>query len=534
MNELKQVIELIRVSTEAQAGDDRAGIPAQRAVNRRTVQQNGLTIVRSIEMADVSGTAVLNAPEMQQLLQLIELPEIHGVVAKEFSRLMRPENFSDFVLLQKFVDTHTILYLPEGPIDLSSKAGRFMGMIRAAMAGWERREIMERMQDAKEAMRRQGKHPGGSTTLPFGVGYSHDRGWFYTDEAVKVRRAYELILTTKKTYAEIAREVNLPRSSLRLMLQNPIYSGWRTYDEKRDPSSAGYVPGRNGRHGYRRKIDRGPDEVIRLQVFERGLVSEEDFYRVQEILNERTTREWAIRTKNAPHYVFNGFLFCGLCYEPMYCHTNQRAGYYFCKRNGTRARRKNQGCRNPYILSGKIEPKIEELFSKRLQEESILEGIAEAYLAEEETPRHCAVDDERRSAERQLQAVQAKRSRVLEAFIEGLIDKSTRDEKLAVIDADLAAYSSVLTGPELPAIKINLEELANILSVFTGISFLCREDKRALLAEMGARVLLHGYEIKAVRLLVPSTYSDSHLPMADSVGILPFLNRREISIPINW
>src|ERR1043166_4772503 len=113
----KDVIELIRVSTEGQAALDRAGIPAQRAVNRKTAAQYDLNIVRSIEMSDVSGAAVLRAPEIQELLRLIEAPQIKGVVAKEFSRLMRPENFSDYVLLQAFAETNTVLYLPEGPID---------------------------------------------------------------------------------------------------------------------------------------------------------------------------------------------------------------------------------------------------------------------------------------------------------------------------------------------------------------------------------------------------------------------------------
>jgi hypothetical protein len=65
---LKKAIELIRVSTEAQAGDDRASIPAQRAINRRTAAQFGLTIAESIELTDVSGTAMLQAPEIQRLL----------------------------------------------------------------------------------------------------------------------------------------------------------------------------------------------------------------------------------------------------------------------------------------------------------------------------------------------------------------------------------------------------------------------------------------------------------------------------------
>src|SRR3954470_157406 len=124
---MKKVIELIRVSTEGQAASDRASIPAQRTVNRRTAQQHGLEIVRSIELADVSGAVVLTTPEIQQMLELMKSPDIHGVVAREFSRLMRPENFADYAMLQAFADTRTLLYLPEGPIDFSSKTGRFMG-----------------------------------------------------------------------------------------------------------------------------------------------------------------------------------------------------------------------------------------------------------------------------------------------------------------------------------------------------------------------------------------------------------------------
>src|SRR4051794_34190702 len=114
---MKQAIELIRVSTESQAAEGRASIPAQRAINRRTALAHGLTIVRSIEISDVSGTAVLMAPEIKELLLLMGDPRIHGVVTREFSRLIRPENFADYALLQAFADSNTLLYLPDGPID---------------------------------------------------------------------------------------------------------------------------------------------------------------------------------------------------------------------------------------------------------------------------------------------------------------------------------------------------------------------------------------------------------------------------------
>src|SRR5690242_4013141 len=116
---MKRAIELLRVSTVGQAAQDRASIPSQRTINRRTAEIYGLTIVRSIEMAGVSGAMVLLAPEMQEMIRLMNDPEIHGIVTREFSRLMRPENYSDYALLQVFADTNTLLYLPEGPINFS-------------------------------------------------------------------------------------------------------------------------------------------------------------------------------------------------------------------------------------------------------------------------------------------------------------------------------------------------------------------------------------------------------------------------------
>ncbi len=216
----KQVIELIRVSTEGQASEDRAGIPAQRASNRRTAAQYDLDIIRTIEMSDVSGAAVLRSPEMQELLRLIESRSVHGVVAKEFSRLMRPENFTDYALLQVFADTATVLYLPDGPIDFRSKSGRLFGALRAAMAGLERTEILERIWAAKEEKRRAGKHPQSQITLPFGVGYELKSGrWYFNDDAQKVREAFRLFLSGETSYTEVGHRVGINPSIFELFLE---------------------------------------------------------------------------------------------------------------------------------------------------------------------------------------------------------------------------------------------------------------------------------------------------------------------------
>src|ERR1700722_1987721 len=323
---MKSVIELVRVSTEGQAGEDRAGLPAQREINRRTAKAYGLTIVRSIEIVDVSGTAVLASPQMQELLRLMESPDIHGVVTKEFSRLMRPEKFTDYALLQQFIDTHTVLYLPDGPRDLASKSGRLLGTICAAVAGLERREIIERMNDAKESMRRAGKHPGGDSSLPFGIAHTPKTGWSYTADSEKVRAAFRLFLAGETSYTILSRKLNIPRTNVRFILENPIYTGWRVYDEKRDPASSGYVSRPDARQGYRRKIARAADDVIRVQVLD-PLVSEADFDRVQQIIGLKKQKHWRSYSEAPNRYTYNGFLMCGDCSSLLYTHTAKNEFY---------------------------------------------------------------------------------------------------------------------------------------------------------------------------------------------------------------
>ena len=172
-----KAIGLIRVSTEEQSSARHAGVPAQRHAIQTIAQQRGIELVKTFEITDVSGSRLLASPEFQEFLRHLEEPSIQAVVTKEFSRLMRPENFSDYIILQCFVDHSITLHLPDGPIDFSKKFDKFLATIKAGMAGMELEELRRRMDDAKEEMRRQGKHPGGSHTLPKGIAYSNKEGW---------------------------------------------------------------------------------------------------------------------------------------------------------------------------------------------------------------------------------------------------------------------------------------------------------------------------------------------------------------------
>jgi DNA invertase Pin-like site-specific DNA recombinase len=503
----KRVIELIRVSTQGQAGDDRAGIPAQREINRRTAKAFDLKIVKTVEIVDVSGASVLACPEMQNLLRLIESPEIEGVVTKEFSRVIRPGKLTDLALLETFIETNTLIFLPDGPIDLSSKTGRFIGTIRAAFAGLERREILDRMHDAKEAIRRAGKHAGGQSSLPFGVGYSRERGWYYTPEAEKVKHAFVLFLAGNTSYVEIARKLNIPRSSLRYILENPIYTGWRVYDQQRDASPTGYVARPDGRQGYRRKVERTPDNVIRIHVLD-GIVCEDDFIRVQQLIELNRQKHWRGRTGVPERYTYNGFLTCGECGEPLYTHTSKRE-FYMCKTRHTRERRKRElrhlePCTNKYMLRDKLESRINCLMGEKLHDSTFLERILQDYherLAHSSSLKTPGVD--RAAVRQKLDALREKESRILEAFFEGVIDRNRRDEALRGVERETYSYKELLgmsAEHSRPQPILDLDAVARVIEPFTDWEFLGRDDRRTLLRQLCPEIAVYHYQVKSLTL----------------------------------
>ena len=472
---MKRSLELIRVSTAAQAGDDRASIPAQRVINRKTALAYGLTIVRSIELSDVSGASVLQAPEIHELIRLMQSPEIHGVVAREFSRLMRPENYADYALLQVFVDTNTLLYLPEGPINFASTDGRLLGTLRAAMAGVERMEMLKKSWTAKEEKRRRGELANNHNILPFGVTYP----WAYTADAERVREAFRLFLSGETSYTEVGNKVGIPMQNLRIILRNPIYTGWRVIDQKRDMTLAGKRVGKDGRQGDRRRIKRSEEEVIRVKVLE-PLISEKEFSQAQQIMDHKRVR----RNDNADTYTYKSYLSCDLCDSPIYV-KYKRHHYYICK-----SRLHGEGCLAPYMNREPAEQELDRLFAKRLSSPTVLSRLVKAMRRQRPTA------DADRLAD-QLNALTQKRQRVLDYYFDGGINQIERDSRLSQIEKDERIISELLVKHK-PNPNVDTDRLVDLFSVFKEFDLLNRRDKRALLGAISPNVLMSNYVVKGL------------------------------------
>ncbi len=531
---MKKVIELIRVSTIQQAGEDRFSIPAQRTINRRTAAAFGLTIVRTIELADVGGSDVLSAPEIQELLKLIQAPEIDGVVAREFSRLMRPENLADFSLLQNFADSNTLLYLPDGPIDFAAKTGRLLGTIRAALAGMEKTELLERSQGAREEMRKQGKCPSAPMTWPTGVAYDKQRGWFYSSEISKVEQCFEMFLSGIQNWGEIARATGVSQFNVRGILSNPIYTGWRVYDKKRDRSREARYVQVNGRQSDRRKMLRAPEDVIRVKVIDDPIISEADFARVQQMLAEKRDRHIRARYTNFSRFTYHGFLTCSACGSPEYGHSYKSkdgliSDYYACSAKRSQiSNRPNpiaakDRCPTRYMRREKLEPHIDGIFSTRLTDRKFLSGLVDE-LEERATSKGSEKKTERLEAN--LARLEQKRSRILDGFFEGVIDREERDRRVSTLERERAGIEKALGEINPAAPSIDVDQLVMLFRPLFTWRTLPADSKRRILFSLVPEIKVADYVVAGLSLIVPIDGDETlnKRPPSSARGLFP---RRE-------
>lgn len=499
----KKVIELIRVSTEGQAQDDRASIPAQRAINRRTAEVYGLEIVKTLELVNVSGAAVLRTPEMQMLLKLIESPDVAGVVVREFSRVMRPDNFGDFVLFQAFQDTGTVLYLPDGPLDLNSRTGKLVAGLRAIIAGNELSEIRERVWSAKEEKRRSGKLAQSEVVLPFGVGYEESRGFFYQPAAEGVREAFHRFLGGEHSYVALAERLGVTPRGMHLIMRNPIWMGWRVIDKKRDLSAAARGVSADGRQGDRPKVPRAPDEIIRVKVIADPMISEEQFREVQRIMDTKSRLHWRSRPGDHHSFTYNGFLICSQCKSLVYGKHSRQHRYYLCKKKTLRSADPSR-CVSATMQRDRLESNLDDLFGVQLTSRDFLRSlVAELEKKYDAGAIRCRIA----RLESEVVRLRQKRERVLDTFFEGVLTRSERDSRLAALDKQMKFAEESLMR-ETPKPTLSAREMASMFSPLFDWPVLERESKRKILSAIVPEIHVANYAVSGIAVAFPGSSND--------------------------
>lgn len=452
-----RVIALLRVSSEAQAGPDRAGISRQREAVARIASAHGLCVVATVEL-HVSGASVLDSPEFRRMLARLEDPSIRGVIVAESSRLMRPEKLSDYQVLEAFRAAGKLIYTPDGPRDVRTFSGRLLTLLSHEMDAYERAQIVART-TAGRAKRRGAGHKAECPTvgMPRGVAYDRERGeageWYYVEpEASRVREAFALVISGTSNLAEIARQCGWGKG-------RAAHASWAARSVLGQSLYAGLY------HG------------VPAPGLDPPLVPLGQWYAVQEILRNARARRAPRRSGDETGAVYAGHLVCARCGSVLWTLPPRADGRAYPRYLCGRAR--SHGCPTGSFSARLSDPRIDASLNVLLGTESSVRAVIDAAL-EGQPSRGSSLEAERaRLANR--------RAARLRQHEMGAIDDRELGKALATLDDESAALLAAQdrAGREIAVTPEVVDAVARACAEWASLPPAAR---RALLRDLGAVV----------------------------------------------
>jgi hypothetical protein len=156
------------------------------------------------------------------------------------------------------------------------------------------------------------------------------------------------------------------------------------------------------------------------------------------------------------------------------------------------------------MLRGKLETKLNLLIGEKLQDSAFLERILQDYheaLARSSSLETRGVDHA--TVVQKLETLRDKESRILEAFFEGVIDRTRRDAALRTVEREICSYKELLSlstkQPQSQSVP-DLEALLRVIEPLADWEFLSRDHRRALLQQFCPEISVYRYDVRSLFL----------------------------------
>ena len=391
-------------------------------------KRNKLNVV-AIYKEVVSGESIANRPEMQRLLEDVNLGLYTGVVCIEIERLSRGNQIDQCEILEVFKKSNTKIYTLQKIYDLSKEEiDEEFFEFSLFMSRREYKIIRRRMERGRAQAMKEGYYTGSIT--PYG----------YTK--VKDGRGFVLVADPKE--AEIVRLIFEKYAS-----GDGILTICRYLNDKGILTRKGCKWG----NATIRQILTNPTHIGKINVIKRddvyegkheGIIDVETFNTVQAILN---SHEAKVKGKQALKNPLATILKCGICGRVMRRCPNGRGSYVY--------RCITHGCKNRRIVCPAIETALLEKLKTELKDFNYLLDNYEDELKSKRQKRDEEIEIVSKEIEKQHNAINV----ACEMLESGVYTKELFTKRTNIIEGKLKELNAQLT--ELENLEIKEDERAN-------------------------------------------------------------------------
>jgi len=560
MSDSLLVAAYARVSSDQQA--KKGTIDSQVAALKERIEADGYELAAEMVFLDegVSG-ATLIRPQLERLRDHAALGLIERLYVLSPDRLSR--RYAHQVLLIEELSAcgvevvflnHAIGTTPEEELLL-----QMQGMI----AEYERAKIMERHRRGKLHGAKRGS-VNVLSTAPYGYRYIRKQAdgspaQYVIDlaQAATVRQIFHWVGVDRLSIGEVVRRLDSAgietasgkahwdRSVVWGMLQNPAYMGRAAFGKTQSRTPLARV--RPQRHSA--EVPKKGYSAVRtnradwIEIAVPALISEELFLAVQAQLDEN--RKYARQRRRGAAYLLQGLTVCGHCHYAYYgkkvskssAKGGQQYAYYRCI--GTDAYRfgGERICDNKQVSTQRLDDMVWQRVVELLSTPERLKHEYERRLGVlEENHKVNANTD---ALEKQRRHLEKAKSRLIDSYAEGVIEKTDFDPKMAQlkvklqqIDQHISASKQHQSGQQELFLVINrLEDFA--AAVNDRLDTIDFDTKREIIRALIKRIEIHKDDIVVVFRVEPGPGPDVNGKAPSNNGSANNLKRTS-SMPDRW
>ena len=487
-------------------------IDAQVRAIKEFAKANGIIIVEQyIDRAKSATTD--DRPEFQRMIQESGKGKFQLLIVHKLDRFARNRNDSIAYRMKLQRNKVALLSVLE-PFDEDRPETILLQSVIEGMNEFYSRNLAREVRKGLKENALHCKHTGGSPPLGYDVDKTTRLLVINEREAAAVRLIFRLVLGGNGYSSIITRlqregyktkaGKSFGKNSLYEILHNPKYKGVYVYN--RASSADPYTKKRNSH------LENLPEDMIVIHGGVPAIISEEDFDKVQEILEKRKLRYRGIK-KNQEQYLLTGKIFCGVCGCSYVGNRKKSSGNrapnisYRCNKQ---SRRTNIACKNREVNRDYIETFVvnqieRSIFNKHMA--GIIIQKFEDYMKE----KNKEMSDTLRRLETQIKEIDAKLENLSDILADG-VEKRQRTiilskmEKLEDEKIGLQGY----VAQEQAALELDIPDKEELRRCFLQAQSLFRdrslEEMQQLIDLYVEKVIVHEDEVEVILNLVPFFY----------------------------